>query len=100
MDKRITKRVLDTKGYTVTTGAVVTLTDFGFDTGTAEAATALVVSTTANLLMLTIDGTDPTSTLGHPVSANEWGAIDTLDSQAIKLIAVGGNAPTTITLLR
>ena len=94
------KRALATKAYTVTTGAVVSLTDFGFSVDDINTATRAVISATANALMITWDGTDPTSALGHPVVANEWGNVDGPDATSVKLIATGGNAPATITLER
>ena len=96
----VIKRALATKAYTVTTLAVATLSDFGFSADNINEATRVVASTTANALMITWDGTDPTSALGHPIATNEWGNVDGPDATSVKLIATGGNAPTTITLER
>ena len=96
----MTKRAFDTKSYTVTTAAVATLADFGFDDDHVAKATGAIISTTANTLMITWSTVDPTASLGHPATANEWAEVCGDDTPRIRLIAVGGNAPTSITLER
>ena len=58
-----------TKTASVTTSVVVTISDFGFDANDLVAARRAVVSTATNNVMATWSSTDPTSVLGHCITA-------------------------------
>jgi hypothetical protein len=97
----------ETKTATVTTGAVVAITDFGFTAGKLAEANAARISCSANNMHVTWSGTEPTASLGHPVietaslTTNEPFCVDGKENVAnIKLIGLSGNAVATITIGR
>lgn len=95
-----------TKTAAVTTGAVVELSDFSFDADHLVVARRAVVSTITNNVMATWSGVDPTSTLGHmvtAVAANRPATTLYITGPSfinLKFIAVDNTATVTITLER
>lgn len=101
-----TYRALDTKTVSATTTTVASLSDFGFDANNVVAARRAIVSTATNNVAVTWSGVDPTSTLGHTVTASADNRpathlVITGPSLAnLKLLGLGGTATVTVTLER
>lgn len=100
---RIAKdNAVETKSATVTTTAVSDLDDFSFTTTPGNRAKRAIISCVTNNVMVTWSGTDPTSTLGHPIVA----AVDTFVIEGspnvanLRLLALSGSATVTITIER
>ena len=100
-------RALETKSATVTTGTVVTMSDFAFSDGMLDQANGAKISTITNNINYTEGGDDPTSSLGHPVIktaslvANIPALISGSENTAgLKMIGLGGSAEVTVTIYR
>ena len=89
-----------TRAATVTAGAVVELSDFGFDADHLVVARRAVVSTDENAVMATWSGVDPTNTLGHQVTVITTLYLTGPSFVNLKLIALNTTATVTITLER
>ncbi len=79
------------EGLTVTSGAVVTFTVGTYMTTTYHPKGAFVTVET-NDVRFTVDGTTPTSTVGHLLSDKDTVELWGQDVQNFKVIAPGSNA--------
>jgi hypothetical protein len=92
---------LATLSYNVTTGAVVSIDDFGFDQEDLDRCNAAVLSCHTNNSAVTFTGEDPTANLGHRlVAGNKWQTITRrANVQRLKFLGVSGNSRVTVTLM-
>jgi hypothetical protein len=94
----LTTTALEMKGLSVSS-AVKTLADFSFaSTSTAAPKRAIITSVTDGI-MVSWDGTNPTSTLGHACPVNQTIVVQgSRNISNLKMIRVTTDAAVTITL--
>jgi hypothetical protein len=89
----------ETKSATPGAAAVKALADWAFGAQNVLNVKRLVITAGANAIRITWDGTDPTSTLGHYIAANENYTLDgQINCSKFKSIGIGGDSVTTVTL--
>lgn len=86
------------KGTTVSSSAK-TLADFSFSSDATGKAKRAIISSVTDGIMVSWDGTAPTSTLGHPCPVNQTIVVQgNVNINALKFIRVTNDAAVTITL--
>jgi hypothetical protein len=98
----MTRKTLQTSSATVSNTAVeIDAATWSWENGMLETAKRAVISTNQDI-MIRWDGTAPTTTVGHPILANQWAAVEHPgDIADLSFIRKGAsNATVTVTLER
>jgi hypothetical protein len=95
------RKALETKSHTIST-TVINITDstWGWTARLLLVAKRAVISARTGGVMITWSGVDPTTTLGHPIIANGWAAVELGgDIQRLRFVREAGtDSVVTVTL--